>query len=81
MILVDWIGSTGVFLILLAYGLNLFGRIETKDLSYILLNLFGAGIACVASVMLNYIPFVVLESAWVLVSLIALFRYYTTDLD
>jgi len=72
---VDWIGFIGVFQILLAYMLNIFGKLEKKDLSFILLNLIGAGMACLASILINYVPFIILEGAWALVSLIALFKY------
>ncbi|MGB5243405.1 MAG: hypothetical protein WBN28_02750 [Lutimonas sp.] len=73
----DWIGFIGVFQILLAYFLNVFGKISTKDLSFILLNIFGAGMACLASIMMNYIPFIILEGAWTLISVISLVKYIT----
>lgn len=71
----DWIGAVGVFLILLAYVLSALGKINTKDLSYILLNVVGAGIACYASILMDYIPFIILEGVWTAVSLVSLFRY------
>ena len=71
----DVIGSVGVFQILLAYFLNVIGKITTKDLSFILLNLIGAGMACLASILLDYLPFVILEGTWTLVSLVALIKY------
>ncbi|MBD0852053.1 CBU_0592 family membrane protein [Maribacter arenosus] len=72
---VDWIGFIGVFLILLAYILNIFGKLERNDLRFILFNLIGAGLACYASVLMDYMPFVLLEGVWVLVSVIALLKY------
>ena len=75
MILLDWIGFIGVFLILLAYFLNVTGRLKNTDLPFILLNLIGAGIACLASVLLKYIPFILLEGAWTLISINMLFKY------
>ena len=72
--LTDWIGSVGVFLILLAYILNLLNKISNNDLSFIVLNLVGAGLACVASIRMNYVPFIILESVWVLASFLALFK-------
>ncbi|NNK76935.1 MAG: hypothetical protein HKP42_12840 [Maribacter sp.] len=72
---VDWIGFVGVFQILLAYVLNIFGKLEKKDLTFILLNLIGASLACLASVLMKYLPFIILEGVWALVSLIALFSY------
>ena len=72
---VDWIGFIGVFQILLAYVLHVTGKVGKNDLSFILLNLIGAGMACYASILMNYIPFIVLEGIWALVSLISLIRY------
>lgn len=58
------IGSTGVFLLLLAFVLNLFKILQTNSFIYSLLNFLGAGIACYASVLINFIPFVILEIFW-----------------
>lgn len=74
--LVDALGFTGVSMILLAYFLNLTHRIEPDDLRYILLNLVGAILACLASILMKYMPFVLLEGVWTLVSLRALFQYF-----
>lgn len=74
--LTDWLGFIGVFLILLAYFLNSFGVVSTKSLNFILLNLIGSILACLASVLLEYIPFVLLEAIWALVSLISLLKYF-----
>jgi len=73
--LTDWLGFIGVFLILLAYFLNSFEIVTTKNLNFILLNLIGSVLACLASVLLNYIPFILLEGIWALVSLIALLKH------
>ena len=72
---VDWIGFIGVFLILLAFILNISGKVERNDLRFILFNLIGAGLACYASVLMDYMPFVLLEGVWALVSIIALLKY------
>jgi len=72
---IDWIGFIGVFQILLAYILNVLGKIKSKDLSFILLNLIGAGMACMASILMEYVPFIILEGAWAIVSLISLVKY------
>ena len=74
--LTDWTGFTGVAVLLLAFLLNLLNRIDKGSLTYILMNIIGAGLACVASLMINYIPFVILEAAWTSVSLFALINYY-----
>ena len=71
---IDWIGFIGVFLILLAYILNVLGQLKSKDLTFILLNLIGASMACLASILMDYLPFIILEGVWALVSLIALIK-------
>jgi hypothetical protein len=72
---IDWIGFIGVFQILLAYILNVLRKINSNDLSFMLLNLIGAGMACIASILMKYIPFIILEGVWAAVSLISLIKF------
>jgi len=73
----DWIGFAGVAILLLAFLLNLTGKLSKDGLTYILLNIIGAGLACLASWLINYIPFVILEASWTLVSVWALINYFS----
>jgi hypothetical protein len=75
---IDWIGFLGVFQILLAYFLNVVWKVSNKHLAFILLNLVGASMACLASILLNYWPFIILEAVWALVSMYTLLnvKYY-----
>lgn len=68
----DIIGTVGVGLILVAYFCNIFGWINGKNILFFILNIVGAGMACYASALINYIPFVILEGIWTLVSLLGL---------
>ena len=68
-------GSLGVAILLLAFLLNMLKIIKTESLSYTLLNFIGAGIACFASWLIPYFPFVILEGVWALVSLVSLVKY------
>ena len=70
----EWFGSFGVFLLLLAYALNLVGVLSPVSRVYQGLNAFGAGIACFASYRIGFFPFVVLEGAWTIASLAAVVR-------
>jgi hypothetical protein len=72
----DYIGFAGVFILLIAFLLNLSGKITKDGLSYILMNGLGASLACLASWLIHYIPFVILEGMWTVVSLIALVNYF-----
>ena len=70
----DIIGTIGVGLILLAYFCHTFGWINGKSKLFFLLNIIGAGLACYASWLINYWPFVILEGTWLLVSVIGLIK-------
>lgn len=72
----DITGSIGVFILLLAFALNLFNKISKENLLYILMNIIGGGLACLASYLINYVPFIILEAVWTLVSIGALVRPY-----
>lgn len=71
----DCIGSIGVSILLLAYFLNLRNTITKESFLYLILNLLGASLACLASALLAYWPFIVLEACWAVVSLIGLINY------
>lgn len=72
----DWIGFIGVSILLIAYFLNLKDIIGKNSFTYLILNLVGAGIACLASILLNYLPFIILEGCWSIVSAIGLLNYF-----
>ena len=70
----DWLGSVGVALLLIAFVLNLLGRVERDAPAYHVMNLLGAGLAATASWWIGFMPFVVLEVVWAGVALAALVR-------
>lgn len=70
----DYLGFAGVSLILLAFFLNLKKILDTDHLLYILLNTVGAALACLASILMQYLPFVILEGVWLIVSGRALWK-------
>ena len=70
----DMTGTIGVGLILLAYFCSVFGIVMNNSKLYFILNIIGAGIACYASLLINYWPFVVLEGTWFLVSMMGLLK-------
>jgi hypothetical protein len=72
----DYIGAIGVSLILLAFFLNLRKVVDTQNMLYLALNFVGAGLACSASMMMQYVPFIVLEGTWMMMTGVALFRRY-----
>lgn len=72
----DWIGTIGVSILLSAFFLNLFNKISKDKPWYEILNIAGAVIACYASVLLRYVPFIILEASWALVSIMGLIKFY-----
>ncbi len=65
----DIIGTIGVGSILFAYFLNIFSFIEKDGKLYFLINILGAILACYASILINYKPFIILEGTWAIVSI------------
>ncbi len=70
----DMIGTIGVGLILLAYFLGTEKLLNRDGKLYYVLNIVGAGLACYASLLISYWPFVILEGTWTLVSIYGLMR-------
>jgi len=70
----DIIGTIGVGLILVAYFLNTEKLITVNGKLFYVLNIIGAGLACYASLLIAYWPFVILEGTWTLVSIYGLMR-------
>ena len=72
----DWIGFIGVSILLVAYFLNLSNYLKKKSIVYLFLNCLGAGLACFASILLDFLPFIILEACWTLVSLVGLLKVF-----
>ncbi|WP_367753071.1 hypothetical protein [Flavobacterium sp. WC2430] len=72
----DWVGFIGVTILLIAFFLNLNDTIKKESIIYLSLNFIGAGIACFASLLLHYLPFIILEGSWTLVSAYGLLHYF-----
>lgn len=75
----DIIGTVGVILMLVPFILNIADVLSNDSPMYIIPNLIGSGLACVASLIINYLPFVILEGAWSLISCWALYIYFKRD--
>jgi hypothetical protein len=73
--LADIIASTGVLILLVAFFLNLFGKIASNSKFYILSNIVGAGLCCLSSYMIRFYPFVILEAIWAAVAVVSLFKH------
>jgi hypothetical protein len=70
----DWIGTIGVGIILLAYFFNTTKMVPENGKLFFLLNVVGGALSCYAAVLINFIPFMVLEAIWTIVSVYGLFN-------
>jgi hypothetical protein len=71
----DWIGSIGVAILLLAFVLILTNKISKEGITYLLMNFIGSGLAAVASYLIHYTPFIILEVAWMMASLFGIWKF------
>ncbi|MBK5270382.1 MAG: hypothetical protein JJE22_05135 [Bacteroidia bacterium] len=68
------VGTIGVGLILIAYYLDTTVIITKNGKLFYVMNILGAALACYASWLIGFMPFVVLEAAWTLVSIYGLMK-------
>ena len=61
-------------MILIAYFLNTENLIPVNGKFFYVVNIIGAALACYASYLIAYWPFVILEGTWTLVSVYGLMR-------
>lgn len=73
----DIISTIGVSLILLAFFLNTFKYVSDNGKLYFLLNIVGGAFACYGSVLLNSLPFIILEGTWSVVALVGLAKTFS----
>ena len=70
----DILATAGVTILLIAFLLQILKVISVESNWYSLMNLVGASLAGISAWMISFMPFVVLESFWVLVSLFNLIK-------
>jgi len=70
----DIIASLGVIILLIAFLLNLYKKIEANSRLYCFMNFAGAALCGFSSYLISFYPFVVLESIWAGFALVSLFK-------
>lgn len=68
------IGLAGAFCCLIAYGGHQLKRLDTESITYNVLNALGAGMLFYVAFYPLQLGFIVMEGAWTLISLYALFK-------
>jgi hypothetical protein len=57
----------------MAYFMDTVKLLKDRKLFFVM-NIIGAGLACYASYLIDYLPFVILEGTWTLVSIYGLMK-------
>ena len=70
----NWIATLGVGVLLIAFFLNVAGKLSTEKKAYSFLNLIGGLLSAYASWIAGFYPFVVLNIIWSITALVFLFR-------
>ena len=74
------VGALGTGVLLLAFVLNVTGRLRVGRL-YLGMNALGGAIAAYASYLIGFAPFVVLESVWCLAAVVRLVSLLSAERD
>ncbi|MBS1656478.1 MAG: hypothetical protein JST18_00115 [Bacteroidetes bacterium] len=61
-------------MLLLAFLANLIKLQKQSALIYLLMNFTGAALACYASYLIDFLPFIILEGTWALVAAVAMVK-------
>ena len=72
----DWVGSLGVAILLVAFLLMLLNKVSKEGMVYLSMNVLGSGLAAIASWMIHYTPFLILELAWMVSSLYGIWMHF-----
>lgn len=70
----DVIASTGVAILLIAFLLNLYKKLPAQSRWYSGMNFLGAALCGISSYMIDFYPFVALESIWAGFALISFIK-------
>ena len=70
----DLVGFIGVFITLFAYFLIIFDFIPKGGVLFYMMNIIGSALACYASLLIVYWPFVMLEGTWTVISIVGLIK-------
>ena len=73
----DIVSSIGVTCILTAFFLSTLKIIKTDTKVFFLFNIIGGALACYGSILIQSIPFTILEGMWALVAVVGFIKTIT----
>ncbi len=72
----DFIGNIGVFLIIVSYLFLQVNKLKSSDISYSLMNLFGAALVIISLIENFNVSAFIIEVFWVAISCLGIFNYF-----
>lgn len=79
--LADFVGLTGVVIVLIAYFFLQIGKITIKDILFSLMNAIGS-FMILYSLLYNWnLASFIIEFFWISISLLGIYNYYKTKLN
>jgi hypothetical protein len=73
-ILIETIGWIGSVAIVLAYALNMFGKLASDSAAYYILNITGSVCLIINTLYHHAIPSAVVNVIWIIIAFVAVFR-------
>jgi hypothetical protein len=70
--LIDLIGWVGSVLVIVAYAMNIYKKLDSASLPYYLMNIIGSGCLIINTIYHHAFPSTVVNIIWILIALIAL---------
>ena len=80
-VVVEIIGWVGSLCVLIAYGLNSYQRLSSTSLWFIGLNLVGSALLIVYTIVRDAYASTFVNVVWVIIAVIAIFRYFRRKSD
>jgi predicted membrane protein len=75
--LTDLIGILGVIIIIIGYMLLQLEKMDSKDLSFSVLNTLGALLIIISLLYAWNLPSFIMEFTWMMISIYGIFKYYS----
>jgi len=72
--LIDLIGWIGSVLVVVAYAMNIYKKLDSASLPYYLMNIIGSGCLIINTIYHHAFPSAVVNIIWIVIALIALAR-------
>ena len=71
---IDLIGWIGSILVIVAYAMNIYKKLDSSSIAYYVMNIVGSGCLIINTIYHHAFPSTVVNIIWILIALIALVK-------